>query len=247
MLITLEEMVSIVTGTLDRLHLLPKIIANTVDANDKLELILVDGGSVDGTIDYIKNLNHPRIKFIEVGGRSTYPHFMNLGIENATHEWVCQWNDDVLLANDWNDVLNELDEDYMFYLFNWKYGSENDITNPRWLSGEDTPTPNGGFCIVDAYDTHKEIVMNYGIYNKKIFREIGMYNDDYQYYYADGDMSLRAYLFGYKYKALTHIKVCSLNGEPKTAIQTSDAAQIYNNYHEQYKHKTLSDKIKKLV
>lgn len=240
-------MVSIVTGTLDRVHLLPKIIANTVDANNNLELVLVDGGSVDGTIEYIKNLNHPRIKFIEVGGRSSYPNFMNLGIESATHEWVCQWNDDVLLANSWDDVLKELNENHMFYLFNWKYGTENDITNPKWLSGEDTPSPNGGFCIVDAYDTHQEIVMNYGIYNKKIFREIGMYNDDFQYYYADGDMSLRAYLFGYKYKALTHIKVCSLNGVAKKAIQTNNDVQVYNNYHEQYKNKILSDKIRKLV
>jgi glycosyltransferase involved in cell wall biosynthesis len=239
-------MISIVTGTLNRKKLLPGLISNTVDSNDKLELVLVDGGSDDGTIEFIESLNHPRIKLIKVGERSSYPHFMNLGIQNATYDWICQWNDDVLLANDWGEVLNELDEDHLFYLFNWKYGSEHDITNPKWLYGEDTTSPNGGFCIVDAYDTVKEIVMNYGIYNKKIFREIGMYNDDYQYYYADGDMSLRAYLFGYKYKALTHIKVCSLNNVPKIAIQTSDAVQIYNNCHELYKNKTLSNKIRKL-
>lgn len=239
-------MVSIVTGTLNRVHLLPKIIANTVDANENLELVLVDGGSTDGTIEYIKNLNHLRIKLIEVGGRSSYPHFMNLGIENSTYEWVCQWNDDVLLANDWDEVIKEINDDYMFYLFNWKYGSETDIKNPKWLSGEDSLSANGGFCIVDAYETHKEIVMNYGIYNKKIFREIGMYNDAFQYYYADGDMSLRAYLFGYKYKALEGVKVCSLNGVQKMAIQTSDSIDIYNNFHEQYKHKILDEKIRKL-
>ena len=89
--------------------------------------------------------------------------------------------------------------------------------------------------------------MNYGIYNKKIFREIGMYNDEFQYYYADGDMSLRSYLFGYKYKSLTNIKVCSLKGVQKNAIQTTDAIKIYNQYHEQYKNKILSDKIKKIT
>lgn len=233
-------MVSIVTGSLNRSHLLPKLISNTVDSNDKLELVLVDGGSTDGTIEYLKNLNHPRIKLIEVGGRSSYPHFMNLGIENATYEWVCQWNDDVLLANNWDEVLSELDDEHMFYLFNWKYGYETDINDHRWLS-------SGGFCIVDAYDTHKEIVMNYGIYNKKIFREIGMYNDDFHYYYADGDMSLRAFLFGYKYKALVDIKVCSLNGIDKTAFQTAGSVETYNAYHEQYLNKVLSDRIKKLT
>jgi glycosyltransferase involved in cell wall biosynthesis len=240
-------MISIVTGTLNRAHLLENLIKNTVDSNEKLELVLVDGGSSDGTLEYIKKLNHPRIKLIEVGERSSYAHFMNLGIENATYDWICQWNDDVLLVNDWNQILTELDEEHMFYLFNWKYGSETDMKNPMWLSGEDSSSSNGGFCIVDAYDTHKEIVMNYGIYNKKIFREIGMYNYDYQYYYADGDMCLRAYLFGYKYKALINIIVCSLRGVEKTAIQTAGSAELLNYYHGQYKNKILSDKIKKLV
>ena len=48
-------MVSIVTGTLNRLHLLTKIIQNTVNSSDKLELVLVDGGSSDGTIEYWEN------------------------------------------------------------------------------------------------------------------------------------------------------------------------------------------------
>ena len=59
-------MISIITGTLNRGPLLPKLIENTVEANDKLELVLVDGGSTDGTIEYIKEENHPRIKLIEV-------------------------------------------------------------------------------------------------------------------------------------------------------------------------------------
>ena len=67
-------MISIVTGTLNRLGMLPSLIDNTVLSDERLELVLVDGGSIDGTIDYIKQLNHPQIKLIEVGGRSSYPH-----------------------------------------------------------------------------------------------------------------------------------------------------------------------------
>ena len=125
-------MISIVTGTLNRKNLLPNIIKNTVEIYDKLELILVDGGSTDGTINYINNLKNPKIKLIEVGGRSSYPHFMNLGIKNAKYDIICQWNDDALLVNDWEDVLKEIKEDYDVYHFNWKYGSINDINNDKW-------------------------------------------------------------------------------------------------------------------
>lgn len=199
-------MISIITGTLNRGPLLPKLIENTVEANDKLELVLVDGGSTDGTIEYIKEENHPRIKLIEVGGRSSYPHFMNLAIQNATHEIVCQWNDDVLLVNDWEEVFSEIDEENDFYLFNWKYGNESDLKDINWVNGDQQ---SDGWYILNN-KPNGEIVMNYGLYRKDIFRKIGMYNNEYRYYYADGDMADRAYNFGYKVKTLKNIKVCSL-------------------------------------
>jgi glycosyltransferase involved in cell wall biosynthesis len=235
-------MISIVTGTLDRKNLLPNLIKNTVDSNDKLELILVDGGSNDGTIEYIKSLNHERIKLIEVGERSSYPHFMNLGIENSKYDWVCQWNDDVLLVNNWDDVIKELDNNYDFYLFDWKYGSESDINDPDWISGIYHENQNNkGWCVCDEYEKSGEIVMNYGIYNKKIFREIGMYRNEFKYYYADGDMTRRAHLFGYKHKTLKNIKVCSLEVEKK-AIQSNDYG-VYETCHQEYKNKFLNPNI----
>ena len=216
-------MISIVTGTLNRVGMLPALISNTVMSDERLELVLVDGGSTDGTINYIKELNHPQIKLIEVGGRSPYPHFMNLGIQESTHDIVCQWNDDVVLVNEWSEVFLEIQSNHDFYLFNWKYGSYNDIKNPQWLNGMDHTT---GWCLCNVAASGGEIVMNYGLYRKKIFREIGMYNPEYQYYYADGDMAHRAYHFGYNVKDLRHIKVCSLPVN-KVATPYPQDKQIY--------------------
>jgi glycosyltransferase involved in cell wall biosynthesis len=236
-------MISIVTGTLNRKNLLPSLIQNTVDSDERLELVLVDGGSTDGTIEYIKELNHNKIKLIEVGGRSSYPHYMNLGIENSSYELVCQWNDDALLVDSWEDVFKEIEDGIDFYLFNWKYGNLDDITNEDWITGRYHENQNNkGWCICDEYDTIEEVVMNYGIYRKNIFREIGMYHPEFNYYYADGDMSRRSYLFGYKYKALKHIKVCSINTE-KRAFYASTDSTLYHNLHEEYKNKILNKEI----
>lgn len=230
-------MISIVTGTLNRVGMLPTLIKNTVISDDRLELVLVDGGSSDGTIDYIKQLNHPQIKLIEVGERSSYPHFMNLGIQNATHEIIAQWNDDVVLCNEWDEVFLEIQSKHDFYLFNWKYGSFDETKNPDWLSGLDHTS---GWCLCNVADSGGEIVMNYGLYRKKIFREIGMYNPEYQYYCADGDMSYRAYSFGYKSKDLRHIKVCSL---PASKVATSHPGDhsIYHKNMDLYRQKILPD------
>ena len=235
-------MISIVTGTLNRKHLLPGLIENTVDANIALELVLVDGGSTDGTIEFIEELNHPRIKMIKVGKRSSYPHFMNLGIENSSHEMVCQWNDDVLLTNDWKDVLEEIDSEYDFYIFNWKYGKKEDISSPSWHSGTEQST---GWCLADVYDTGGEIIMNYGIYHKDIFRKIGLYNNCYRYYYADGDMSFRAKSFGFKNKNLRNIKVCSIE-EPKQAQHYVGDEKIYQDNLSLYKNRKLPSNLEYL-
>lgn len=245
-------MISIVTGTLNRVHLLNDLIENTVNSDNRVELILVDGGSTDGTIEYIKNLNHPNIKLIEVGGRSSYPHFMNLGIENSSYDLICQWNDDVLLVNTWQEVLNEITDEYDFYLFDWKFGSKDDMKNHRWLSGEDSNHPNKGWCLLNNIENpdpstgNNEIVMNYGIYRKKIFKEIGLYNDDYHYYGADADMALRSYHFGYKVKDLRNIKVCTLPVD-KRAILYPNEMDIFNKNKNLYENKIIPKSIKYLI
>ena len=204
-------MISIVTGTLNRKWLLPKLIENTVQSNELLELVLVDGGSTDGSIEMIKELNHPQVKLIEVGGRSSYPHFMNLGIRSAKHDFICQWNDDALLVNDWNDVINEINDSSIdAWLFTWQYvdldnvKNESVLKNVTWnLGDEKLRNPSG------------EIVMNYGIYRKDLFKKFGMFDRNFMFYYADGELSHRFFELGAKFKACNSIKVASVNGVPK--------------------------------
>ena len=232
-------MISIVTGTLNRKHFLNGLIKNTIYNNENLELILVDGGSTDGTIEFVKELQHPRIKLIEVGKRSSYPHFMNIGIKNCKYDYICQWNDDVLLVNDWQEVINHIDSEHDFYLFNWKYGSAEDILKKEWLYGIDQ---KDGWCLADDSGNNGEIIVNYGIYCKKIFKNIGMYNNEYRYYYADGDMSYRANRFGFKHKNLKDIKVCSLPTH-KQAVSFFGDEQIYKKNLNLYNDKKLPDTI----
>ena len=232
-------MISIVTGTLNRKEFLPNLINNTVNTNKLLELVLVDGGSSDGTIEYIKQLNHSQIKLIEVGKRSSYPHFMNLGIQNSKYDLICQWNDDVLLVNSWDEIINSISDEYDFYLFNWKYGNVEGIQCQAWLEGFDYKQ---GWCLCDGYENGGEIVVNYGIYNKYIFKNIGLYNMQYNYYYADGDMSYRARSFGYKNKNLYDAKVCSIKTSKK-AIKFNNDYAIYKNNLSLYKNKILPEEV----
>ncbi len=237
-------MISIVTGTLNRLKFLPRLIENTVDCKNvnltapPLELVLVDGGSTDGSIEYIENLNHPNIKLIKVGKRSGYPHYMNLGIKAAKHEWICQWNDDVLMCNDWLEVQNAVGWDTskpappIAILFNWKFGEVEDMEDPQWLQCSGM-RDNGWIIINNAEYTypqargeqHNEVCMNYGIYSKAVFREHGLYNESYNYYCADAEMAMRAYHNDTKFRTDFDLKVCVLPAEKRAIMYGEDVAR----------------------
>jgi len=143
------------------------------------------------------------------------------------------------LINNWQDVFAELSEKHDFYLFNWKYGNFDDINKKEWLEGD---SQKNGWCLYDDSNNNGEIVVNYGIYSKKIFKTIGMYNNEYRYYYADGDMSYRANKFGFKHKSLKNIKVCSLYTE-KTALHYGDDANIYAKNLDLYNKKILPNSL----
>lgn len=234
-------MISIVTGTLNRLKFLPELIKNTVDSNSLLELVLVDGGSTDGTIEYIKDLNHPQIKLIEIGKRTSYPHFMNMGVRNAKYEFICQWNDDVLMCNDWQYVIDKVKEqgklNFAFaMLFNWKYGDPEDMESDEWLECAGM-RDNGWIIINNAEYKYREargekpneVCMNYGIYSKSVFRSRGLYNENYGYYCADAEMAMRAYHSGIKFLTCFDIKICVLPAE-KRAIMYNEDVWRYNDF-----------------
>ena len=216
-------MISIITGSYNRLNNIKRLISNTVLANNLLELVIVDGGSTDGTVEYIKNLNNKNVKFIDYGKRSSYPHFSNLAIQNSKFDYICQWDDDALLINEWDEVIELLDNNvFDFHIFNWKLGNLHDRLDENWLKGN---TKENNWNLEDKTKEQSEteiLTMNYGIYNKKVFKEIGMYNTRFYFWYADGDLSNRAFHFGYKHKSHSNIKVFVFDSEKNTTYTKKD-------------------------
>ena len=212
-------MISIITGSYNRLNNIKRLISNTVDANNLLELVIVDGGSTDGTVEYLQNLNNKNIKFID---------------------YICQWDDDALLINGWDEVIETLNNNiYDFHIFNWKLGNLEDYLDSSWLLGN---TAENNWNLEDKTEGQQEtevLTMNYGIYNKKIFKEIGMYNTRFNFWYADGDLSNRAYHFGYKHKSHRDIKVFVFDSEKNKTYVKKDL-KIYQKNLAKYKKQKLT-------
>ena len=233
-----NKKISIILGTLNRKHLLPGLIENTADRCENIELIIADGGSTDGTLEYLKSLKHPRIKLIEIGHTSSYPNFMNIALSASNYEWICQWTDDSYLIQSWEEVMDQLDESD-FYLFTWKWGNKNNLKDPEWLKCDKRESEDcNGWKLYTKEYSGGDIVLNMGIYRKQIFRDIGMYSEAFNFWCADGDMSERAYNFGYKPKILDKIQVL-VHDEPSRATSLQDDYNIFVSHKKAYSQKEI--------
>jgi GT2 family glycosyltransferase len=64
------------------------------------EVIVVDNGSDDGSLEYMK-AEHPEVGVIQLGRNTGFAHAANCGIAAAASPFVALINADVVLARDW--------------------------------------------------------------------------------------------------------------------------------------------------
>jgi GT2 family glycosyltransferase len=75
------------------------------------EVIVVDNGSVDGSLDYLAR-EHPDVRLIALGHNTGFAHAANVGWRAARTDHVALINTDVVLADDWlAQMLAAIDAD----------------------------------------------------------------------------------------------------------------------------------------
>tara|TARA_B100000497_G_C7687831_1_gene417257 strand:- start:1357 stop:2094 length:738 start_codon:yes stop_codon:yes gene_type:complete len=210
-------MFSIISGTLNRRDLLPRLLENTLFASPLVQLILVDGGSIDGTIEYLENIEHPNFIFIKFGKRSTYPEFMNLAISYATNPYIVQWNDDVILDNTWEEVAKCITDEYDLY--NFPYRSEK---IDKTKIGE---VFHRSSCMKYPFML-RDYCINFGIYSKKCLDKIGYYDTRLKWHHGDAQLTAKAISKYYKMKLCIDIHVIEL--DVKKNINNKDTPQMNN-------------------
>lgn len=170
------------------------------------EIILVDNGSIDGSVSYVRN-NFPEVTVLELGKNTGFAGGCNAGIRIASGKYILIINNDV-----WADpkLVGELVKTIELdgrmgmvapKILNFHNRQEIDSVGVG-IYPDGTSRGNMRLRIDDgSFDQPGEILCPSGcaaLYKKEMLKDIGLFDEDFFAYCEDTDLGLRAQLAGWK-------------------------------------------------
>jgi glycosyltransferase involved in cell wall biosynthesis len=185
--------ISIVIGTFNRKNMLVNCI-ESIRSNDitvPYEMIVVDGGSDDGTPswllrqkDILTIVQHNRVtENGQANLRRSWGYFMNLGFKSAEGKYICMVSDDCYIHPD--TIMNGYDL--------MEADTQHKIGACAFLFRD---------CFIHdqffVYMFQEKVLVNHGIYRKEILQSLGWIDEEhFKFYFADTDLSLKIWDRGY--------------------------------------------------
>lgn len=201
--------VSVITVNFNGKRHLKACFSSLIEVNypcSKYEIIMVDNGSTDGSIDYVRNA-FPCVRIIELKRNTGWVGGINAGVKYANGEYVIVLNNDVYVDKQWmielvrslDDESTEIGSSKNFLTRDHSIldaaGCTNNIIGQGWdigmlkkYNGEfefgyEITHPGGASCI-----TKRRVIKNYGY----------LLDPDYFISQDDLDLGWRARLLGFK-------------------------------------------------
>jgi GT2 family glycosyltransferase len=190
-------LVSVVLGSYNRCELLKHAIESAREnaAFVRYEIIVIDGGSTDGSLEWLQAqkdtitiIQHNRGEFNgKALARRSWGYFMNLGFKIAQGKFILMISDDCILLPGSIEHGVQVFEDSLakrklvggvaFYFRNWP--EEKQYYVQRTLGGR--------------------LMVNHGLFLREALEQVNWIDEDaYMFYKADGDLCLRLWDAGYE-------------------------------------------------
>lgn len=169
------------------------------------EIIIVDNNSIDGSCEFILE-NYPKVKLISLDKNYGFSRAVNEGIKVSTGEYVVLLNNDTKVDEYWLENLVKCIEknNKVFSCCSKmiRYNERNKIDD----AGDKYTILGWAFkrgdgSSVDKYCKDAVVFSSCGgaaIYRKKVFDEIGYFDENFFAYLEDMDIGYRANIYGYK-------------------------------------------------
>jgi GT2 family glycosyltransferase len=200
-------LVSVVIPNLNGEKLLP-VCLDTLKTQtfQDFEVIVVDNGSSDRSLHLLRK-KYPDVRIISLDRNYGFAFPVNRGIEAASGEFICLLNNDVELDSRWMEALYDALQQH----------PEVGACGPKMMRYWERErinilgiriNLNGDVEIIGAGEhdrgQYEEIRYVFGVnagasmYRRKIFEDVGFFDETFFASFEDVDLSFRAQLAGYK-------------------------------------------------
>lgn len=171
-----------------------------------IEIIFVDNGSSDGSIDFVRN----KFPGVVISGHTTNLGFaqgVNSGIRISKGEFIATINNDAEADENWiNNLVRVIESDPGIGCCGsrmMRYYDRNTIDSAGIVIYQDGYAYDRGREEKDTgqYDKMEEIFgpcAGAALYRREMLDEIGLFDKEYFAYFEDVDLSFRMHLFGWK-------------------------------------------------
>ena len=172
-----------------------------------LEVIVVDNGSTDGSIEYVRSKFQGRVKLIVNAENVGFAKGNNIGFEAASGKYVIALNNDTEVDCNWVSSLVEIAEANrdvgMLASKILSFFNREEIDCVGHLVYPDGLSRGRGRGEIDQgqYDRIDEVAFPSGcaaFYRKEMLGEIGYFDDEFFIYVEDTDLGMRGRLAGWK-------------------------------------------------
>ena len=199
-----DSLVTVVIHNYNNRELLQNLIISLSGSISLNQVIIVDNASQDDSVVFIKE-NYPEITLIENDVNMGFAYAVNQGIKLVKTDFVFLLNNDTLIEDDTisnllktmnisqkifsvssrmiqyhdNNLLDDVGDEYTIMGWSKRRGYNQSITN--YLTDEEVFSACAGAAL----------------YRKSVFEEIGLFDENFESYVEDMDISFRARLAGY--------------------------------------------------
>ncbi len=175
---------SIITLTYNKLSYTKKFIKSLYKYTNDFELIIIDNGSTDGTIEYLNELNG--IKLILNKKNHGYSKGNNQGLEIAEGDYIGFLNNDILLSPNWFEEIEKV-----FEKENAGFVSPRQI-NPYYDKANETNYLKY-FKPKQYNKDFDECVFSCVVTKRSVLDKIGIFDENYSpAFFEDNDLKFRA-------------------------------------------------------
>ncbi|MDD5477750.1 MAG: glycosyltransferase [Candidatus Omnitrophica bacterium] len=171
--------------------------------NDKLEIILVDNCSTDGSVDFVQE-RYPQVTLLQ-NDVNNYARANNLGIKTAKGEFIALTNNDVRVDKDWlsalirtaqsDESVGAVGSKILFMDGSIQSVGHQEYPNFYWGDIGFRDKDNGQYNVI------KQVCSICGcavLYRKQCLKDVGFLDEDFNLFLEDVDMSVRCTKTGWK-------------------------------------------------